>query len=232
MSERPKQAGEGEVRSAGQELPGAVCGVILAGGQNRRMEGRLKALLTWQGRTFLERQLEEMASWCHGRIIAAGGEARAARLRQELDAMEPKHAAGVRIVRDIRPGGGPLAGLEAALHEAGDAEFLWVIGCDMPLVSADAAAFMALRLEESGALAAAPRTAGRVHPLHAVYRKACLTAVRRQLDAEDGRMMRLLEGVQCLYVDEEDFRRQGIDTAFVRNVNDPADYDNLMRGKL
>jgi hypothetical protein len=35
-----------------------------------------------------------------------------------------------------------------------------------------------------------------------------------------------------MYIDEEDFRRQGIDTAFVRNVNDPADYGDLMRGQL
>lgn len=232
MGERPKQAGEGAAGLARQKRPGAVCGVILAGGRNRRMEGRLKALLMWQGRTFLERQLMEMASWCQHRIIAAGSRERAARLRQELDAMEPGHAAGVRIVCDLRPGGGPLAGLEAALHEAGDVEYLWVTGCDMPLVSADAAALMALRLEQSGLPAAAPRIAGRVHPLHAVYRKTCLAAVRRQLDAEDGRMMRLLEDVQCMYIDEEDFRRQGIDTAFVRNVNDPADYGDLMRGQL
>ncbi len=46
-----------------------ITGVILAGGLNRRMGGRLKALLPVQGQPLLLRQLKEMSSICKQVIV-------------------------------------------------------------------------------------------------------------------------------------------------------------------
>ncbi|UUZ83494.1 NTP transferase domain-containing protein [Paenibacillus sp. P26] len=123
-----------------------LTGVILAGGQNRRMNGRSKAPLTIGGQTFLSRQLSEMSRVCSELLLIAPD-------RTPFERELEPYGERVRIEADLHPGLGPLAGLETAMTMA-LGEVLWVVGCDMPFLSADAAvALEELRRQERTELA-------------------------------------------------------------------------------
>lgn len=93
----------------------AIRGLVLAGGQSRRM-GRDKAALEWAGGTLLSH------------AVALLGRAGAARVW-----VSGNHAA-YRGIPDALPGLGPLGGLASALAVIPDG-LLWVIPVDMPLLS-------------------------------------------------------------------------------------------------
>ncbi|KQP24197.1 molybdenum cofactor guanylyltransferase MobA [Methylobacterium sp. Leaf100] len=88
--------------------PGAVLGVVLAGGLSRRMGGGDKALRTLCGRTLLDRVVERFAPQCAaGLILNANGDP-----ARFLEFSGP-------VVPDGVPGNpGPLAGILAALDHA------------------------------------------------------------------------------------------------------------------
>ena len=92
-------------------------GVVLAGGLSSRM-GRDKALLAWQGRPLIERQLAVLHEAGVDAVCVSG--ARAA----------------YGGIADALPQAGPLGGLAGvARAEAGEADLL-VVPVDMPLLSA------------------------------------------------------------------------------------------------
>ncbi|TVY05538.1 molybdenum cofactor guanylyltransferase [Paenibacillus cremeus] len=199
-----------------------LAGVILAGGMNRRMGGRRKALLTLDGRTFLGRQLEELAMLCEERILVTNEpEAYGDALRDV--------PGEVRVVRDLQPGKGPLAGLQTAMSVV-ESDVLWVVGCDMPHISAPVAAALARLLTAEEADAVIARLGGRLHPLHGVYHRRCLPLVEAMLVAGDYRVMRLFDRIRWLEVDETWLEREGLRGAvsFCQNINDPDDYEALL----
>ena len=94
-----------------QEPGRTTVGIVLAGGGSTRLAavaaaGCGKALLTFQGQTFLEHVIAAvMTEVDHVIVVAAPG--------QTLPALD-----GVRIVHDLTPGSGPLAGIRDGLRAA------------------------------------------------------------------------------------------------------------------
>ncbi|MDG5499885.1 molybdenum cofactor guanylyltransferase MobA [Marinobacter sp. BGYM27] len=137
-----------------------LCGLILAGGQGRRLGGVQKGLLEWQGRPLVSYAREALSATCDHLVISAN---------TQLADYQPWADA---IVTD---GGwhdaGPLAGLLAGLHYAAGRHFdgVLVMPCDTPGVTP---ALMAQLAREA---AAQPHQAllcsckGDPHPLHGYY---------------------------------------------------------------
>ncbi|MBE3639441.1 molybdenum cofactor guanylyltransferase MobA [Mangrovicoccus algicola] len=114
-------------------------GVILAGGQGRRMGGAEKGLLMLGGRCLLDRAIDRLGVQVAGLAVNANGPA------------ECYAEFGLPVLRDTVPGHpGPLAGVLAGLDWAAaqGAERIVTVAVDTPFFPADLAA----RLE---------RTAGR-----------------------------------------------------------------------
>ncbi len=125
----------------------------------------------------------------------------------------------IRRLPDQRSGLGPLAGLEAALLSS-QAKFgeAWNVaaGCDMPGLQASWLTQVLSTAQETGAFCAAAKdAAGKVHPLCAVYRTACLPVVQDALDSGRLRLMDLLGRLQALEVPIEDV---------ITNVNTPGEW--------
>ncbi|MEF3303719.1 molybdenum cofactor guanylyltransferase [Paenibacillus sp. GYB003] len=194
-----------------------LTGVVLAGGKNRRMGGRPKALLTIGGETLVERQIRLMSPVCGEIVIVANDGGPFAGLAGE----------SVRVAKDVYPDSGPLGGIHAALSAA-RGECAWIVGCDMPFVSADAAAYMRSRLRPE-LDAVVPRIAGRLQPLHAVYRTACAAAVRKLLEAGTLRVTALLDAVRWEAAEEDEFVERGIDSRFAVNANTPEEWSEALR---
>jgi molybdopterin-guanine dinucleotide biosynthesis protein A len=135
-------------------------GVVLAGGESRRLGGVDKALLDAGGRTFLDRVLAAL-SGASERVVVGPP-------RETVDT--------VRFVREEPPGGGPAAGLAAAL-DAVHEPVLVVVAVDLPLLDRATVDRLAEGLTEaSGATdgVVLVDAAGVDQPLAGAYRSAAL----------------------------------------------------------
>jgi molybdopterin-guanine dinucleotide biosynthesis protein A len=181
-------------------------GYVVAGGGSVRM-GRDKALLPWEGATLLDHAVARLRTVC-GDVRILVGPARRYENR------------GVPVVADRVPDAGPLAGLDAALADAGGRPILF-LGVDLPFVTC--ALLSALRASLAGADAAVPVVAGRPEPLCAAYGPGCLEAVRARLDAGERRMTSFWPDISVREVREAELAGLGDAVMLFRNLNRPED---------
>jgi len=127
---------------------------------------------------------------------------------------------GLPVVPDPEPGLGPLAGLAAVLDATAPAAWCLVVACDMPTLEPALLRDLAERAAASEREAVVPRAGGRAHPLHAVYARRCLPAVRTALAERRLGLTRLVTSLDVEWVDLPD-------GPSLRNVNRPADLEGL-----
>jgi molybdopterin-guanine dinucleotide biosynthesis protein A len=149
--------------------------------------GTDKALLPWRHITMVEQAAQILRSVADS-VTLVGEPERYRNL-------------GFPCIADLRPGLGPLAGLEAALSTT---QTLWsvVLPCDMPGVDASVLAMLCDSAGGSSSKAVLLRDVkGIVHPLCGLYRRDCLTEIQRALDAGQLRLMDVVKGIGPAYVD-------------------------------
>jgi molybdopterin-guanine dinucleotide biosynthesis protein A len=193
-----------------------VAGLVLAGGQNRRMAGRDKCRIEVRGRPVIA-QILELLDRLFAEVIVVANQ----------PAAVPRIDARIRVTRDRYPGCGPLAGLQAGL-ETCSLEAAFCVACDMPyldeaLIRRQAALFRKLRKEEPAAAVLLPRTGALIEPLHGIYHREVEPVIRELL--EDGRgysIRRLFERVPTRFLDLPDTPEER--RRFV-NINTPQDVD-------
>ncbi len=146
--------------------------VLLAGGRSTRM-GRDKALLPLDdGRTLLARQLATLRAAGTAEMLVS------ARAEQHLP------LDGTRLIPDLQPDSGPLAGLAAALAAAAHDRVL-VLAIDLPQMPPEFLA--ALVRDSTPACGVVPTRDGRPEPLAAVYPGAAASVAAELLDAGERR---------------------------------------------
>ena len=179
-------------------------GVILSGGQSRRM-GRDKAGVMLAGRTLLDRMAAELAP-LFGEVYVS------------VD--RPGRYPGYRELADLRPGQGPLAGLEAAFLRTG-AEAVFLAAVDLPFAGASLAARI---LAEAGAAddCVIRRRSGEAEPLFALYRRGCLEPLTACLNEGRRAVKALLDRVDCRWLEEDDLPELDLERA-LWNVNTGAE---------
>jgi molybdopterin-guanine dinucleotide biosynthesis protein A len=195
-----------------------VLGYVLAGGGSTRF-GRDKALVEIGGTPMLLRMRALLGDITKDvQVIAA----------------PHKYAAlGIIGIGDRWEGQGPLAGIITALQtteETGSgADWNLIIGCDMPFLSREWLAFLAVRAQSSGAEVLSPRSAQGLEPLCACWRTS---AVRQLQNVFDGGVRKITEAMKRLrmeVVDEADWKRFDTSGRLFWNMNTAADYDEAKR---
>ena len=194
--------------------------VIVAGGKSRRL-GQDKVLLPWgvppdaapaadpgvlRG-TLLGATLSRLANLSDD-LIVAGRELPPAPL--------------YRCVADNFPDAGPLGGIEAGLAAARYPRAL-ALAADMPFLNLALLRALVELAEREGWDAVVPRVAEEPDPLHAVYSKECLPAIRAALAAGQRRMIAFLPAVRVRYVAAEELRRYDPDLRSLWNINTRQD---------
>lgn len=195
-------------------MVGMITGAILAGGENRRMEGKMKALLPFGGQLLIERQIEQMQKVCDEIIVVTNQPS------LFLPVLDKK----IRIITDYFPSKGPLSGMHAALSLARHTD-VWIVGCDMPFLSPEAATFMWEMKKGIRCDAVVPVMEGRTHPLHGIYSKSCADAISALLLAGEYRVMEMLRMIYWHEAPESFFLEKGMGCSFVTNMNNPTDYE-------
>jgi molybdopterin-guanine dinucleotide biosynthesis protein A len=184
-----------------------VSGVILAGGKSRRMGGVPKALLPFGGRPLIQRVVEALCSVLPDSLIVTN--------TPELYAF-----LGLPMVGDVYPDGGSLGGIYTGLA-ACSGEAALCVACDMPFLSASFLAFLASRAGEADVVI--PDADGEVQPLHAVYAKTCLPAMRRRLEAGELKVAGFFPEVRVLHVSSDVIARMADPGLIFVNLNTRED---------
>jgi len=142
-----------------------VTGIVLAGGQGRRMGGVDKGLQLLRGRPMVAWVLERLAPQVDEVVLNAN---------QNLEAYA---RFGHRVVPDSLGGfAGPLAGLQAGLGAARH-PLAVTVPCDSPFLPADLVARLAGALGERDLAVA--KTGTQAHPVFSLVRRAVLEHLTR-----------------------------------------------------
>jgi molybdenum cofactor guanylyltransferase len=197
-------------------VPDAVslAGVVLAGGESRRM-GRDKATLPFPGSsgsaiTMVEHVVGILGQRCEPVLVmAAQG--------------QPLPALQARILRDELGGQGPLPATARALRVAAEAgaRFAFVCAVDMPFLAVELIDDLARRAVETGAEVVLPWD-GRDHFLAAVYRTDLADRAAALVAAGERKMSALTDVSDTQRIVTSDSRP-------LTNVNSEADLRALVR---
>jgi molybdopterin-guanine dinucleotide biosynthesis protein A len=194
-----------------------LTGVILAGGDHGRMGGENKALLPIYGELLIQRQIREMESICEEIIIVTNDPKPFLRV---VDV-------SIRIITDFIRGKGPMGGLHAGLSFA-EHEEAWVVGCDMPSISAQAARFMREFKEEFKLEAVVPRIGGQLEMLHGIYHTSIANKILSMLNRGEYRLNQLLQHIRWSEMDSDQFVVRGIETRFTQTIKTMDDYQQYL----
>jgi FdhD protein len=181
---------------------------LIAGGQGRRLGGLCKAhLILPDGRTILQRTLDELRPLVDDVIVVGGDSANFAPLMTVGDLISDRGAPG---------------GVYTACASA-QTEWLLALATDMPSVSVHV--LRQLWAEREGVdVVTAAISPGRLESLHAFYRaKTCALAFAPLLDAGQPSFAPLFESVRTKVVPAAELRRIDPELASFRNVNTPED---------
>lgn len=181
-----------------------VTGLILAGGEGRRVGGSDKGLLDYQGKPLVAQVIERLAPQVGQLLISANRN------------LEVYRAYGHPVLTDGSAERlGPLAGIEAGLR-ACETPWLVVCPCDCPALPADLVTrLLAAAMVRNAVMAVAATDAG-MQPTFQLCRRDLLTALKSYLSSGErkvGSWCRQQGAVEVNFPAAEAFR----------NLNDQAD---------
>jgi molybdenum cofactor guanylyltransferase len=193
-----------------------LTGVVLAGGQARRMGGQDKGLIALAGRPLVAHALDILRPQVDALLINANRN------------LERYAALGVPVVSD-RVGDffGPLAGMAAAL-EAASTDAIVTLPCDSPLAPPDLAQRLLAALERETAELAVAHDGMRLQPVFALVPKAQSASLHAFLETGERKIDRWYAQHRMARADFSDCPE-----AFA-NVNAPEDLQALeaeLRGR-
>lgn len=178
-----------------------VAGLILCGGRNRRMGGKKKLFLSWEGQPFYQHLLHALSCLSVTRL--------------SVEDEAPYRHLGLPLIVDAVPGIGPLGGLCSALRAAPEPALL-VVPCDMPLVDASTVARL-LAAYDAAPMTTVVRSDRGISPFPGIYPRSCLPAVEAQTAAGNYRMLALLEQLPAI-------QAVSCDARVLENINTPDQY--------
>jgi len=177
-----------------------VSGILLAGGQGRRMGGVDKGLQLLRGKPMAQHVIERFAPQVDELLINANQN------------IEQYQGLGYRVIPDAIGGFvGPLAGLHRGLSEAAH-PLVVTAPCDSPFLPLDLVAKLHAALEQQNAELAVARTGDQPHPVFCLCRKSVLPSLTAFLES-GGR--KIDWWYAQLKVADVDF----VDEAAFRNIN-------------
>ncbi|MHB1361351.1 MAG: molybdopterin-guanine dinucleotide biosynthesis protein B [Thermoleophilia bacterium] len=181
---------------------------ILAGGESTRM-GANKALQDLGGKPVIAHVIDSLAPLAGDIYLVARDVGAYERFRLPICADQ----------YDVRSS---MVGIYSALAASRN-QYCFTVACDMPFTEPGLVRMLASLA--SGHDAAVPVSRRGREPLHAVYSRRCLEPMRRQIEAGDLSVSRLLDGLDVRYVEADEMAPLcQLDMVFL-NVNTVVDLE-------
>ncbi len=179
--------------------------------------GRAKAMLDFGGEPMIARIVRELRRRFDDIVVVAAPES-VEKLAVEVSA--------AKIIRDETPFQGPADALRRGLRAVCN-EIAFACSCDLPLLNADVAVALLGLLDNFDAVI--PEIAGRLQPLHAVYRTACADALDAMAARGEKRLVVIADAVKTRRVTESELRAIDPELRSFLNVNTPDDYARALQ---
>ncbi len=177
-----------------------ITGIVLAGGQGRRMGGVDKGLQLLRGKPMAQHVIERFAPQVAELLINANQN------------IEQYQQLGYRVIPDAIVGfAGPLAGLHRGLSEATH-PLVVTAPCDSPFLPLDLVAQLKAALDKNDADLAVAKTGDQPHPVFSLCRKSVLPGLTAFLES-GGRK------IDAWYAQLKVAEVQFADEAAFRNIN-------------
>ncbi len=185
-----------------------ITGVILAGGENKRFSGKNKAFIRIGEKCMLDR-IYRIYDDLFKEIILVTNDP-----LQYLDW-------DFQIVTDLFPMKGSLVGIHAGLFYS-TTPYAFFAACDTPFLQKELIGTIIDSLD-SEVDVVIPETGLGLEPLCAIYSKACLKPIERQLAAKVLKIQTFFQKVRVRKVSETSLRGSDPDLLSFFNVNTPDD---------
>jgi molybdenum cofactor guanylyltransferase len=182
--------------------------VILAGGKSSRM-GSNKAFLKLEGKTFIERQIDLLREMFDEIFISAN-------TPSEYEYLN------LPVFKDIYPEKGPLCGIYTSLINSNSLH-TFMLACDMPFVETGLIKHLKEFTREYDVVV--PKSERGLEPLHAFYSKNCIDPIRKELDADNLRIISFFTHVNVKIVELANLTSPDSLKRSIKNLNTRDEYE-------
>jgi molybdopterin-guanine dinucleotide biosynthesis protein A len=184
-----------------------ITGIILSGGKSLRMGGQNKAFLKIDGVPIVKR-IQILFEKIFEEIIIV------------TDQEELFSSFNARIYGDLIPGRGALGGLYTGLSYS-SFPFSFCVACDMPFLKESVIQYL---IQSVGAYDVfVPKTRDGFEPLHAIYSKNCLGAIKETIEKGKYKVFDFYPLVRVKVIDETAFLPLDPMRESFINVNTPEE---------
>jgi molybdenum cofactor guanylyltransferase len=184
--------------------------IVLAGGKSKRL-GRNKVVEMIGDKNLLERVICRLSFLNSEIIIVTGKES----IIPQLTAYP-----GIKLVKDIFPGGGSLGGIYTGLKNS-NKFYNFVVACDMPFVNPNLLQYM-VNLSD-GFDVVIPKVKNLLEPLHAIYSKNCIPPMEYLIEQNRLSILELFPMVHVKYIEDAEIDRFDSDHWSFFNINTESD---------
>ena len=193
-------------------MTSVISGIVLAGGKSRRL-GRNKAIEPIGGKPLIWRVFGLLSCITDQTVVVVND--------KEAVSVLPTPDA-TKVALDIYPNSGALGGIFTGLSVA-ESKWSVVVACDMPFLSLILIEHM-LTLTD-GYDVVVPVLQDRLEPIHALYSKACLPHMERQLQSRRLKIVDFFADVKVNYLTQEEVEKKDPQHLSFFNVNTREDLD-------
>jgi molybdopterin-guanine dinucleotide biosynthesis protein A len=186
-----------------------MTGIILAGGKNSRM-GTKKALLTIDGVRLIDKIFNVYQEIFPEIIIVTN------------DPLAYTDFFAATVVTDIYKEKGALGGIYTGLFFA-SYDYSFVAACDMPFLNKDFIIYLTEQVDKYDIVV--PQLSDGFQPLHAIYSRNCLTAIKKLLTADKLKITGFYKEMRLLSISEEKIKPFNKDGKLFLNINTPVDLE-------
>ena len=190
--------------------------LILMGGKNSRMGGNNKGMLKYKNRTFLDRIIDVFKDFENIYISVND------KIFDEY--FEKFESENIHLVKDIYKEIGPMGGIYSGLKCCKE-KYLFVIACDMPLMTRDFAQSFCGKFKRDADLFMAYDENGKLMPLGAIYSKVLLPDIE---DLIKDKKYKLIELIPNNKFKKVSLKELGFTKRVYHNINTPEDYEKLI----
>ena len=187
-----------------------MTGIILSGGENSRM-GANKAFLTRDGERLIDRTVKLFKDLFREVILVTN---------DPLEYLD----LDVQIVTDIYKKKKALGGIYTGLFYT-SCDHAFVTACDMPFLNQRFIAYMMEQIRDDDIIV--PQTADGLQPLHAIYSRRCLPAIKNLLLQDKLKVTGFYKGLKSLCISEEIIKTFDPEFRMFLNINTPEDVNLL-----
>jgi molybdopterin-guanine dinucleotide biosynthesis protein A len=189
-----------------------ITGIVLAGGKSSRF-GSNKALARFNGTPLIERVTVALGSIFKNIIIITNSPLEYSYLK-------------IPLYQDIIKGMGPVGGIYTGLDVLED-DWGFFCACDMPFINEVFVRHIA-GLKE-GFDAVVPKVDWKIEPLHALYNKGCLNAMKELINKKEFQTIKAFDSINVRFVEETEIRKFDPELKTFLNVNRQDDLEKIIK---